>query len=85
MAKAIAEQNPVRSIQAEGKKVAKEAAFSPLMERLARLGYAVKGFLYVAIGFISIAGALGKAVRRQTSWERLLISAKQSCLLTMPK
>jgi hypothetical protein len=40
---------------------AKEAAFSPTMEKLARLGYAVKGFLYIAIGIISIAGALGKS------------------------
>src|ERR1041384_12429 len=31
------------------------------MERLTRLGYAVKGFLYVAIGFIAIASALGKS------------------------
>ena len=41
--------------------MAKEAAFSPLMENLTRLGYAVKGFLYVAIGFIAIAGALGRS------------------------
>jgi hypothetical protein len=60
MAKADAKQDPIRSIKAEGKKAAKEAAYSPLMERLARWGYAVKGFLYIAIGFISIAGALGE-------------------------
>lgn len=60
MAKAVAKQNPVQSMKAEGKKAVKEAAFSPLMERFARWGYAVKGFLYISIGFISIAGALGK-------------------------
>jgi hypothetical protein len=54
-------KNVPKDIQEEGKKVAKEAAFSPLMEKLMRLGYAVKGFLYVAIGLIAIAGALGKS------------------------
>ena len=61
MAKAMAKQDPVKGIKSEGKRVAKEAAFSPLMDRLTRLGYAVKGFLYVGIGMISIAGALGKS------------------------
>jgi len=59
--KANAKQNPVKTAEREGKKAAKQAAYSPLMERLTRLGYAVKGFLYVAIGFIAIAGALGKS------------------------
>jgi hypothetical protein len=61
MAKATVKQDSVRAIKADAKKAAKDAAFSPLMERLARLGYGVKGFLYIAIGFISIAGALGKS------------------------
>src|SRR5512133_1825228 len=65
MAKVTPHVNSVKSvpkdIQKEGKKVAKDAAFSPLMEKLMRLGYAVKGFLYVAIGLIAIAGALGKS------------------------
>jgi uncharacterized protein DUF1206 len=61
MAKATAKLNPVKGVEKEGKKVAKKAAFSPVMEGLARLGYAVKGFLYIAIGFIAIFGALGKS------------------------
>jgi uncharacterized protein DUF1206 len=68
MAKATSKSNPVKSVpegvkevKKEGKKVAKQAVYSPLMENLMRLGYAVKGFLYVAIGFIAIAGALGKS------------------------
>jgi hypothetical protein len=61
MTKASVQQNPVREMKADAKRAAKQAAFSPLMERLARLGYGVKGFLYIAIGFISIAGALGKS------------------------
>ena len=61
MAKALAKQNPIKDIKREGEKAVKEAAFSPLMERLARLGYAVKGFIYVTIGFIAISSALGKS------------------------
>jgi hypothetical protein len=51
----------VKNIQQKGEQVAKEAAYSPLMDRLARLGYAVKGFLYIAMGVIAIAGAMGKS------------------------
>ena len=63
MAKAILDAKPIREIKKKGEKAAKElkqAAYSPLMDQLTRLGYAVKGFLYVAIGFIAIAGALGR-------------------------
>lgn len=51
----------VNAIKQEGKQAVKEVAYSPLVERLTRLGYAVKGFLYMAIGFTAIAGALGKS------------------------
>lgn len=54
----------IRKVKKEGEKVAKEVkhvANSPTMEYLTRLGYAVKGFLYIAIGFISISGALGQS------------------------
>src|SRR5215208_4444495 len=50
-----------KSIKAEGKRVAKEAAYSPMMDRLTRLGYAVKGFIYVAMGYIAFLGAMGKS------------------------
>ena len=53
--------HPVNSLKGEGKRAAREAAYSPLMEKLTRLGYAVKGFLYISIGMIAIAGALGKS------------------------
>ncbi len=45
----------------QGERVAKQAAYSPLMEVLARIGYAVRGVLYVTIGAISLQAALGKA------------------------
>jgi len=55
---------PIKDLKKNGEKAVqevKQAATSPLMDRLTRLGYAVKGFLYVAIGFIAIASALGQS------------------------
>jgi hypothetical protein len=63
MAKAIVDSKPIKELKKKGEEIAeevKEAAYSPLMDQLTRLGYAVKGFLYIAIGFIAIAGALGR-------------------------
>jgi len=51
----------MKNIEAKGKKTAKEAAYSPTMERLARLGYGVKGLIYITMGLLAIQGALGKA------------------------
>lgn len=38
-----------------------KAAFSPLMEALARLGYGVCGLIYFTMGLLALAVALGKA------------------------
>lgn len=62
MAKATVKAGTLKEIKVEGEKIAKEAAYSPVMDVLTRWGYAVKGFLYVAIGFIAVAGALGKSI-----------------------
>jgi len=51
----------MKNIEAKGKKTAKEAAYSPTMERLARLGYGVKGLIYITMGLLAIQGALGNA------------------------
>jgi uncharacterized protein DUF1206 len=51
----------VNSVKAQGKKVTKEAAYSPVMDRLARLGYGVKGIIYITMGFIAFRGVLGKS------------------------
>lgn len=50
-----------KSIKTQGKKVTKEAAYSQLMDRLARLGYGVKGVIYVTMGFIAFRSAFGKS------------------------
>ncbi len=49
------------SIKTEGKKVAKKTASSPIMDRLARLGYGVKGVSYITMGFIAFRSAFGKS------------------------
>lgn len=64
MAKESVKAEAIKKVKKEGEKVAKEAkaaANSDTMEYLTRLGYAVKGFIYIAIGFISISGALGQS------------------------
>jgi hypothetical protein len=44
----------------DGEKAAKKAAYSPLMDRLTRLGYAIKGLIYMTIGFLALGGVMGK-------------------------
>lgn len=50
-----------RNVADEGTRAAKKAAYSPAMDALVRLGYAVRGVLYVTIGAISLQAATGKA------------------------
>jgi Domain of Unknown Function (DUF1206). len=56
----VNKQNSVKNIEAQGKRAAKDAAYSPTMERLARLGYGVKGLIYITMGLLAIQGALGQ-------------------------
>ncbi len=49
------------NLKDQGERVAKQAAYSPLMDALARLGYAVRGVMYVTIGAISLQAAIGKS------------------------
>ena len=53
-------QSTADNIKADSKRAATKAAYSPLMDALARLGYAVRGVMYVAIGSIALQAALGK-------------------------
>ena len=61
MAKANAQKGPMKSIKSEGKRAAKEAAYSPLMDRLTRLGYGIKGVIYILMGLLAFQGATGKS------------------------
>lgn len=52
--------NPVKDIKSTGERAAKKAAYSPTMEKLTRLGYGIKGLIYITIGLLAIQGVLGK-------------------------
>jgi hypothetical protein len=47
-------------IKADVKKAAKKAEFSPLMEALTRLGYGVRGLIYIVMGLLALEVTLGK-------------------------
>ena len=55
-----AKQDPMKSMEVKGKRAAKQAAYSPTMEKLTRLGYGIKGLIYITIGLLAIQGVLGK-------------------------
>jgi hypothetical protein len=61
MAKANTNKGVLKNMKSEGKKAAKEAAYSPLMERLTRLGYGIKGMIYIFIGSLALRGAFGNS------------------------
>ena len=61
MAKAKAQKGTMQNVKTEGKKVAKDAAYSPLMDHLTRLGYGIKGVIYILIGVIALQSAFGKS------------------------
>ncbi len=54
-------EGTVQGVANEGARAAKKAAYSPTMDALIRLGYAVRGVLYVTIGAIAFQAATGKA------------------------
>ncbi len=48
------------NVKGEVKRAGQKAAFSPLMESLTRLGYGVRGFIYIMMGFLALSVVLGK-------------------------
>lgn len=52
--------NSAIGIKADVKKAGQKAAYSPLMETLARVGYGVRGLLYMMMGFLALQVAFGK-------------------------
>jgi hypothetical protein len=47
-------------VKSDVKRATKKAAYSPLMEALTRLGYGVRGLIYIMMGLLSLSVALGK-------------------------
>jgi hypothetical protein len=58
MAKAVSE-SPINKIQQGVARVAGQPARSPWFEALARFGYAVRGLLYIVVGFLAAEVAVG--------------------------
>lgn len=52
--------NSAVSIKADVKRAGKKASYSPLMEKLARVGYGVRGLLYIMMGFLALQVTFGK-------------------------
>ncbi len=51
--------NSVNTVSRTGQRVGRQAAASPLMETLMRLGYGVRGLVYIVIGILALQVALG--------------------------
>jgi Domain of Unknown Function (DUF1206) len=49
-----------KGIKARVKRAGRKAEYSPVMEVMTRLGYGVRGFVYVMMGLLSLGVALGK-------------------------
>jgi len=50
----------VGSIKGEVKREGQKAAFSPVMEALTRVGYGVRGLIYIMMGILALSFTLGK-------------------------
>jgi hypothetical protein len=50
----------IGSIKADVKRAGQKAALSPLMEALERLGYGVRGLIYITMGLLALNVTLGK-------------------------
>jgi hypothetical protein len=51
--------NTIGKVKETGKKVADDAAFSPFVEVMARLGYGVRGLIYFVMGVLTVQFAIG--------------------------
>jgi hypothetical protein len=51
--------NTIGKVKNSGKQVADQAAFSPIVEVMARLGYAARGLIYFTIGMLAVQLAIG--------------------------
>lgn len=49
-----------KAIKADVKLTAQKAEFSPLMEAMTRLGYGVRGLIYITMGLLALQVALGR-------------------------
>ena len=60
MSTKISHVGSVGSVKSDIKRAGQKAAFSPLMEAFERLGYGVRGLIYITMGLLALAVTLGK-------------------------
>jgi hypothetical protein len=51
----------VGNVKGEVKRAGHKAAFNPLMESLTRLGFGVRGFIYITMGMVALSVVFGKS------------------------
>ncbi len=64
-------------IKADIKKVGQKATFSPLMEAMTRLGYGVRGLIYIIMGLLAVKVAFGKGGSLASPQEAIAAIGKQ--------
>jgi hypothetical protein len=64
MSPANGKHGSIGSIEAEVKNAGQKAAFSPLMEALTRVGYGVRGLIYITMGLLALNVTLGRSGAR---------------------
>jgi Domain of Unknown Function (DUF1206). len=60
MRKKISHVGSIAGIEGGVKRAGKKAAFSPVMEALTRVGYGVRGLIYIMMGILALSFTLGK-------------------------
>ncbi len=60
MSTKISHVGSVAGIEGGVKRAGKKAAFSPVMEALTRVGYGVRGLIYIMMGILALTFTLGK-------------------------
>lgn len=59
MKTSVSGANVINEVKQEGERAAKKAAYSPFVELLARLGFGVRGLIYLLMGVFAVQVALG--------------------------
>jgi hypothetical protein len=61
MSTKVSHVDSVAGIEGNVKRAGKKAAFNPVMEGLERLGYGVRGLIYITMGILALSVTLGKS------------------------
>ena len=75
--------NSTIGMKAEVKRAGQKAALSPLLEALTRLGYGVRGLIYITMGLLAVEVALGKGGALATPQSAIAAIGKQPAGLVL--